>query len=312
MIFSSVVSKHLTTPVLLADYLAKRFTYKDRDEWVRLIIDGRMKIDGKTASINDMVNGGETVEYDAGEFNEPPADLKFEEIYEDDWLIAVNKPGNLLVHRAGKSVKNNLIYQLRFVRNPPLASASCIHRLDRFTSGVVLIAKTPKFKNEISELFRARQVEKKYIAYVHGIPQECVIDKPIGKDPDFSKCPKFRVDLNGKEAVTRIDRCTPLGNSFSRLEITPLTGRTHQIRVHCAYIGHPIIGDTLYNSLCRNTKGKLPLPSRHALHCLRMVFFHPRLQKLCVVEAPMPEDLIELEDFLSGKKKGPPAPFVFL
>ena len=185
---------------------------------------------------------------------------------------------------------------------------------------MVLIAKTPEIQAEISALFETRQVGKNYIAYVHGIPnrEDRIINKPIGKDPAATTRPKFRIDESGKEAISHIEQCTPIGTSFARLLISPLTGRTHQLRVHCASIGHPIVGDTLYGSDMRFPDdpfyksaggGQIGPSSRHALHCLRIRFFHPRLQRKCDIEAPLPLDMIRLEYFLIGNKKGPAAPF---
>lgn len=320
MKFSSRVPAIKGGGALLIDYLVKRFTYHDRSTWIGLIADGRVTIEGHVACINDSVRGGDTVTYDPGDFEEPQADLDYSIIYEDEWLFAVNKPGNLLIHRAGRAFRNNLMYQLRFVHEPAYTTAHSIHRLDRNTSGVVLIARTPENQATMSELFRKRKIHKEYIALVHGTPspEQWIINKPISCDPSSPIRSKFRVDSSGKEATSHILQCERVGTSYSRLLVAPLTGRTHQLRVHCASIGHPIAGDILYGSDI-NTKARelkdLHASSfdttrqRHALHCIRITFHHPWSGKELLIEAPVPEDMIILEKLLEAdKKKGLDAP----
>jgi len=314
MKFSSRVPPIKGGGTLLVDYLVGRFTYHDRSTWIRLIADGRVTIEEHIACIDDSVRSGDTVTYDPGEFEEPPADLDYSIIYEDEWLFAVNKPGNLLIHRAGRAFRNNLMYQLRFVHKPAYTTAHSIHRLDRNTSGVVLIAKTPQNQATMSELFRDRKIHKEYTALVHGTPgpEQWIINKPISRDPSYSIKSKFKIDDSGKEAISHIIQCERVGTSYSRLLIAPLTGRTHQLRVHCAGIGHPIAGDILYGSDINTTARELTdlhaLPAdtiqqRHALHCIRIIFHHPWLEKELLIEAPVPKDMASLEKLLEADKK---------
>lgn len=296
----------------LADYLASRFTYYDREGWMAQIAAGKLTVDDSPAGLHDAVGAGQTVTYDAGEFEEPPADLAYSIIYEDEWLFAVNKPGNLLIHRAGKSFRNNLMYQLRSVHTPPYPAANSIHRLDRHTSGVVLIAKTPGHQAAICAQFTSRKINKTYIAIVHGIPPSggLLIDKPIGKDAGSATGPRFRIDEAGKEAISRIDACEAVGSSFAQLVISPLTGRTHQIRVHCASIGHPIVGDIQYGSDLRfpgrPDAAEVPVTSsRHALHCMRIRFMHPWKKTECCVEAPLPADMLAIKEVLAHRRQSP-------
>ena len=135
MIFSSVVPPAFRNGSALVDYLAGRFTYYCSDEWRTRIAAGAVSCNGRTACVDDTVSAGDTISYDAGEFEEPAADLSYRVIYEDEWLLGVNKPGNLLVHRAGKSFRNNLIYQLRYAYVPPYPGAHIVHRLDRENVG---------------------------------------------------------------------------------------------------------------------------------------------------------------------------------
>jgi RluA family pseudouridine synthase len=320
MIFSSKVPSNINAPLPLVEYLTNRFTYYDQTAWNEKITEGCIRIDGVVAAPIDTVFRGQTISYDAGEFEEPPADCTISIIYEDSWLLAVNKPGNLLIHRAGKSFRNNLMYQLRTVHTPPYPSAQSVHRLDRNTSGVVLIAQTADFASKLNRLFLSQNIHKTYIAIVHGIPSPSIesIIYPISKDFTYSTAPKFRIDTAGKKAISQIELCTPLGSAFSKLTLTPHTGRTHQLRVHCAAIGHPIVGDKLYGSnydistplFSNNETGQqLPQYCRHALHCYRLSFMHPWLKTRCTITAPIPEDIQQLEEYLlKDKKKGRYAP----
>lgn len=311
MKFTSEVPRNVGAPTLLADYLATRFTYFERDAWVEKICTGALMVNGVTATVALAVAGGDTVIYDAGDFEEPAADCNYSILYEDAWLLAVNKPGNLLMHRAGRSFRNNLMHQLRVVHDPPYPAAHSIHRLDRDTSGVVLIAKTTEALAAFSQLFSSREIEKSYTAIVHGVPHlvPCKIEQPIGKDETSLISYKYCVTPQGKEAITRIESAEPIGSKYSLLTINIMTGRTHQIRVHCRYIGHPVVGDKLYG-LPEDTyiawrddpatlTSDLLLP-RHALHCGRLQFVHPFLQEEFFVEAPLPHDMLELKEKCSS------------
>jgi 23S rRNA-/tRNA-specific pseudouridylate synthase len=133
------------------------------------------------------------------------------------------------------------------------------------------------------------------------------IDQPIAPDSTSTGGAKFMVDKSGKEAITRIEGCQPLGRSHAQLTIRPLTGRTHQLRVHCAYIGHSIVGDKLYgsdevfpshSSTTTPTSGGNNFSARHALHCQCINFEHPWLRKECSIEAPLPNDMVILKELL--------------
>jgi 23S rRNA pseudouridine1911/1915/1917 synthase len=302
MIFSSVVSPAFRKAVGIVDYLAGRFTYHDREGWRGRIAAGAVTCNGRVANEGAMVAAGDTISYDAGEFEEPAADLSYRVIYEDEWLLGVDKPGNLLVHRAGRSFRNNLIYQLRFVHVPPCAAAHVIHRLDRDTSGVVLVAKNAAVKAAMGLEFAGGRVKKRYRAIVHGCPAVREIDYCIGKLPGSAISYKYGVDPAGKSALTRITASRPLGSpaAHALLTVEPLTGRTHQIRVHCVAIGSPIVGDKLYGlsedaylAWRKNPSGSMhPLEfHRHALHCASLLFTHPFTKKECLIEAAMPADM---------------------
>jgi RluA family pseudouridine synthase len=252
---------------------------------------------------------GSTLLYDAGEFDEPPANLDYRIIYEDNWFLGVNKPGNLLVHRAGKSFRNNLTYQLRYNNKPPFPGAHPTHRIDRDTSGIVLVAKNAEACAAMSSSFADHKVNKLYRAIVHGVVDRSlkVIDAPIGKAQNSLISYKFQVEPSGKSALTELIDMTPVGSNFSLLTLKPLTGRTHQIRIHCEHIGHPIVGDKLYGLSetdylrWRDQSAAFQSESlfyRHALHCAMMEFNHPFDKRMLRLEAPLPDDMLDLLELL--------------
>jgi RluA family pseudouridine synthase len=309
MKFSSKVPLNIKKGTPVIDYLCARFTYHSRQEWEEALKSGKISIENKNVDCKFIVEPGCTIEYDAGEFDEPAANLEYRIIYEDEWFIGIDKPGNLLVHRAGRSFRNNLMYQLRFNNKPPFPDAHPTHRLDRDTSGVVLVAKNAQACALMNGAFAEQMVNKQYCAVVHGVAEKgMLIDAPIAKAHESAISYKFQVDSSGKNAVTEILDVVPVGEKFSLLTLKPHTGRTHQIRVHCAFTGHPIVGDKLYGQseaeyLKWRDQPSIPVSSmlfyRHALHCAAMELVHPFDKKLLHIEAPLPQDLQELISSLS-------------
>lgn len=310
MKFNSKVPSNIAPGTKLIDYLVQRFTYHSRDEWVEKIKRGKVMLDDRYPLVKERINPGMMIVYDPGDFQEPPANLDYSIIFEDEWFLGINKPANLLVHRAGKSFRNNLIYQLRHVHQPPYSTAHTVHRLDRDTSGVILVAKTPTARAEVGKQFLESQIDKEYVAIVHGIPDISIhreICLPIGKSKSSEIAYKFGVDPEGKEALTLLKQCTALGSCHSMLIVKPLTGRTHQIRIHLAAIGHKIVGDKLYGmneedyirwrDKPEERNDELLFP-RHALHCRMMSFFHPYIKQTVSLEAELPQDMLELAEDL--------------
>jgi 23S rRNA pseudouridine1911/1915/1917 synthase len=300
MIFSSEVPRSTIKGIPLVTYLAERFTYHNSGAWEALIREGKISRNGHVAAVTDLVGPGDTLAYDAGEFEEPAADLKYRIVYEDEWLLGIDKPGNLLVHRAGRSFRNNLIYQLRFVHIPPFRGCHAVHRLDRETSGVVLVARNAESRAVFGNLIAAGQIKKVYHAVVSAVVGPQVITLPVARMTGSAIEYKYTVDPAGKPAITRIVESQPMKNGCSLLTIEPLTGRTHQIRVHCAAVGAPIIGDKLYGMsepeyLAWRDNPVLPAGgstiSRQALHCSLLSFVHPYTQQECRIAAPMPKDM---------------------
>jgi RluA family pseudouridine synthase len=303
-----------TGSVSLVGYLAQRFTYLAEEEWRERIRDNRIFLNEIVC--NDalvFLSRGDRVAYDLPDFEEPPADLNYRIVYDDEWILGVSKSGNLLVHKAGKSFRSNLIYQLRYCHQPsPYPHIDAVHRLDRETSGAVLFAKDKNIARIMNSAFDKRTIYKEYLALVRGIPAERIwtIRLPIGKDEAaLARC-KFRIDYyKGKLAETRFETIRTLSDNCAFLRIRPITGRTHQIRVHLEACGLMLIGDKLYgmseiNRIAQQSgrndlDGDCPFP-RHALHCASIGFEHPVTKKMTVVNAPLPLDMEDLLKKLGG------------
>ncbi|MBE2225158.1 MAG: RluA family pseudouridine synthase, partial [Anaerolineae bacterium] len=233
---------------LLVDYLSTRFTYFSPEKWRELVKNGRLTHNGIPCTTTTRVRQGDTIIYHMPD-PEPPEGLHVPVVYEDDWLLGVSKPAGLRMHSQGKFVTENLIYYLRYQHEPLYPDVDLVNRLDTYTSGVVVLAKDKSVLRQLSADFGAGQVIKKYLAVVHGqpVPASGVIDLPLGKVPD-TKTARQQVVAGGegKTAVTHYHLHKTLGTDYALLELQPKTGRTHQLRVHLAAIGHPIVGDALY------------------------------------------------------------------
>lgn len=289
----------------LIDYLSKRFTYLSREEWLLRIGEDRVKINDIVSDKNRIVATDDSLAYDMPDFKEPDADLNYKIVYEDDWILGINKPGNLLVHHQGHNFKSNLIYQLRYVHDPLYPDTDIINRLDRETSGLVLVSKSKDALKAFNKLFKEHRIEKEYLAVVHGDlgSLEGNIDTPLGKDKDARIKSKHKVDkVNGKDAYTHYEVVEKVRN-FSILKLLPKTGRTHQLRVHLQSIGHPIVGDKFYSvdedTFYKYIKEKdmheeIFGMKRQALHCCGLEFVHPFTGALFKLRADIPEDIKEL------------------
>jgi 23S rRNA pseudouridine1911/1915/1917 synthase len=298
---SRVPAHYHDTPIL--EYLRRRFTYASAERWRMRIAEQAVLCNDSVCTLSTVVKNGDRVTCIIPDWDEPPADLSYTIVYEDQWLLAVDKPGNLLVHRSGKSYRSNLIYHLRYVHEPSYPDAHVVNRLDRETSGLVLIAKDRAILPALHESFAAQRVHKRYRAIVHGTPApgEGEICAPIGKDPRSPVSYRHWVDTPGaKPSSTRYAVERRLGDRFALVSLWPRTGRTHQIRVHLAAKGHVIAGDKLYSldggeylrwrEHPERFADRWPF-HRQALHCAEVTVFHPALRRDISLEAPMPTDM---------------------
>lgn len=302
MIFRSRVP-HQSSGLSLVEYLARRFTYHSPAQWHGLVSAGRLAVNGQPVAADVAVAAGDEVAYTPEPFDEPEADLSFDVVFEDEWFLAIDKPGNLLVHRAGRSFTNNLVYQIRAgSRTAAFPNAAAVNRLDRETSGLVIIAKESSQCGAFAAALRSAQAHKEYLAVVHaghGLRQG-EINAPIGPDPSASMQYRHAVlEQGGKQALTLVLQVRPLGDRFALARLEPVTGRTHQLRLHCAHVGCPIVGDRLYGIDGEAKRDCAGLIGRQALHCAGMRFSHPFITRPVALSAPLPDDLTALLKRLS-------------
>jgi 23S rRNA pseudouridine1911/1915/1917 synthase len=237
-----------------------------------------------------------------------PEAIPLDIVFEDDDLIVINKPAGLVVHPAHGHSAGTLVNAL-LAHYPDLAAMTesdadsadrpgIVHRLDRDTSGLLIVARTPAALQHLHRQFKTRTVEKVYLALVFGRPDapEGVIDVPLGRDPRQRQ--KFAARPGGKPARTHYRVRAELG-AYSLLEIGLETGRTHQIRVHLAWLKCPVVGDTVYG----RQKNSLGL-KRQFLHAWRLRFEHPRTGEMLALEAPLASDLQTVLAGLQGEQGG--------
>ena len=275
--------------------------------------DGAVLCDGRP-----LRNPAESVRSGAHYVIQPPAPIQarpvpqaipFEILYEDDDLLVLDKPAGLVVHPAPGNEDGTLVNALLAHCGESLPGIGgerrpgIVHRLDKNTSGVMVVAKTEQTLVDLGSLFAARDLDRAYIALVWGtpaVPQQ-TIEGDIGRDPRDRKRMAI-VTRNGKSARTGVRLMRAWGASASMLECVLQTGRTHQIRVHLASVGHPVVGDPVYlrripaaakglPALVRDTLLDFP---RQALHATRLGFVHPRTRVLLNFERPLPPDMLAL------------------
>jgi 23S rRNA pseudouridine1911/1915/1917 synthase len=266
----------------------------------RLIAEGDVLINGEKSVKGVRLAAGDRVSvkiFAAEKSSTTPEPIPLDIVYEDDHLIVVNKAVGLLVHpsRSEKSgtLTNGLAYHFWQTTGSAIRPG-LVHRLDRNTSGVIVIAKTPRAHRTLSKHFRERRVKKFYLALVCGAVEQDQgeIDAPIGYDPKV--WPHWRVMSDGRPAKTHFKVRRRL-SAHTLLELEPLTGRTHQLRIHCNLIGHPIIGDPIYSSKVDPLAAMHKL-KHHLLHASRLLFRHPATNAEMDFEAPMPQTMLALTE----------------
>lgn len=283
------------------DFLVEKFKYLTADEWKARLSEGRFSIAGEQCDLTTVLQQDDLLIYDAPPFKEPDADLNYSIIMESEHFFAVNKPGNLLVHKKGAAVTHNLIYQLRECHEPPYPSADIVNRLDRETSGIVLLSKSKDVLPKLTSLFSDRSVEKEYLAVVHGEMKQPggVITQPLKPNPHGTIRSKQIVSEDGKATETRYERLA-VWDGCSLVRLFPKTGRTHQLRVHMQHLGHVIVGDKLYGLTEEqfnrwrkdpDSFGELEF-SRQALHCCGLSFSFAGQE--WSIKAPLPDDMRSL------------------
>lgn len=236
-----------------------------------------------------------------------PEHIEFQLIHEDSSLIVLNKPPGLVIHPAPGHQRGTLVHGLlKYSRDLSgvggVLRPGIVHRLDKDTSGLMVVAKNDRVHQSLAKQFESGTVEKRYIALVHGIMsgEKDEIDLPIARHPKRRKEMSV-LPSGGKRALTLWRKIDELGSCFSLLSVTPKTGRTHQIRVHLSHVGHPIVGDSVYGYKKRWWKNNfqwatdiLPQIKRQMLHAEALGFIHPESENYCEFIATMPDDMAHI------------------
>jgi 23S rRNA pseudouridine1911/1915/1917 synthase len=284
-----------------------------RSQIQRLIKDGHVRVAGKTAKANQAVKPGQAIAIEVPELIDAapqPEALPLPILYQDHDLIVVDKPAGMVVHPAAGHDSGTLVNALLHhvddlsgiggEKRPGI-----VHRLDKGTSGLMVVAKHDKAHEELARQFAEREVEKEYLALVWGeVMAGRRIDAPIGRDPNDRKkmsAAESNRMRRTRAAVTRIVRAEHFGRMLTMAQVAIHTGRTHQIRVHLSAIGHPIVGDALYGGVHRRVAGDLRAVThlnRPFLHAAHLVFHHPEDGRKMDFTSAMPEDLQKVLDEL--------------
>jgi 23S rRNA pseudouridine1911/1915/1917 synthase len=286
-----------------------------RSQLQRLIKEGAVLVAGKAAKANQAVKPGQDISIEVPELiDAAPAaeDLPLPIVYQDKDLIVVDKPAGMVVHPAAGHESGTLVNALLHhvddlsgiggEKRPGI-----VHRLDKGTSGLMVVAKHDRSHEELSRQFTMREVEKEYLALAWGeVMAGRRIDAPIGRDPsNRKKMASDAVDSarlrRTRAAVTRIVRAEHFGRVLTLVQVAIHTGRTHQIRVHLSTIGHPIVGDALYGGVHRRVPGDIRAVShldRPFLHSARLAFTHPEDGRRMEFLSAMPADLQNVLDDL--------------
>jgi len=297
--------------VRLDRFLVSVLADQSRSQLQRLIKEAHVLVDGRAAKPNLPVKAGQAVTVDIPDATDSavtPEPLDLPIVYQDSDLVVVDKPAGMVVHPAAGhdtgTLVNALLHHVTDLsgiggeKRPGI-----VHRLDRGTSGLMVVAKNDASHEELARQFHDREVEKEYIALVWGVVQAGRrIDEPIGRDPANRKKMSAKA-RRSREAVTRIVRAEHLNPAVTLARIAIHTGRTHQIRVHLSAIGHPVVGDPLYGGVRRRVPGDLrPVMrlERPFLHAARLVFKHPADGRRMEFTSELPDDLQRVLDDIVG------------
>ena len=312
------VRSHL--PIRLDVYIRESLIWKSRQRIQELIRAGNITVNDRTVKPSQAVKSGDLIRIRLSMGTGVPVDYhEFEPsiLYEDRWIVAVDKPPGMLVHPVGRHVYDTLLNYLHFRYLPKKGEATgdgkansdrhqnaveeaptllLCHRIDRDTTGVLLIAKDEHVHQRLTAQFEEREVHKEYLALCcgHLAPGAQVIDVPLGEGPTLALALTPPTKAASTE-VEPIEQFTTPAGSFTLVAARPFTGRQNQIRIHLAFLGHPIVGDWRYG-----TPAPVGFPQRYLLHAREIRVVHPRLRTGIRIEAAPPEDFAELLTRLRG------------
>ena len=305
----SLKVEHQDRNTRLDQWLSRSVPGHSRARWQQLIREGRVRVNGQEAKPNLTLRDGDTVDYTIPA-PEPveltPEDIPLDICFEDQSLVVLNKPAGLVVHPAPGHPTGTLVHALLHHCSDLQGIGGeirpgIVHRLDRDTSGIMVVAKNETALNALQAAFKARKVAKIYTALAWGVPakRQFTIDTLVIRNPNNRK--KMMVsEKDGRRAVSHITTVESF-TAASLLSVKIDTGRTHQIRVHLSWAGHPLVGDTVYGKARPEC---LPAPApRQMLHARSLSFPHPVSGEMLTFEAPVPPDMDQLIQAFRNRAK---------
>lgn len=271
----------------------------------RLIEDGNILVNGKNAKVSYKIQENDKISVEIPKPKQielKAQDIPIEIIYEDSDIIVVNKPKGMVVHPANGNPDGTLVNAIMAICKDSLSGIGgeirpgIVHRIDKDTSGLLIVAKNDNAHVKMSEQIKNHEVKKTYIALVRGVfkENEATIDMPIGRSTSDRK--KMAVNKKGKNAITHI-KVLKRFDKYTLLQVNIETGRTHQIRVHLSHIGYPIVGDYTYS----NGKNEFDIIGQ-CLHAQKLEFKHPITQKDMCLEAELPQYFKDILDKLKDRE----------
>ena len=289
----------------LDTYISSVDTDITRTSAQRLIEDGNILVNGKNAKVSYKIQENDKVSVEIPEPKQielKAQDIPIEIVYEDSDIIVVNKPKGMVVHPANGNPDGTLVNAIMAICKDSLSGIGgeirpgIVHRIDKDTSGLLIVAKNDNSHVKMSEQIKNHEVKKTYIALVRGVfkENEATIDMPIGRSISDRK--KMAVNKNGKNAITHI-KVLKRFDKYTLLQVNIETGRTHQIRVHLSHIGYPIVGDYTYS----NGKNEFDVVGQ-CLHAQKLEFKHPITQKDMCLEAELPQYFKDILDKLKDRE----------
>ncbi len=281
----------------------KQFSRSLIQKWIK---DGLIKVNNKIVKSKNILLENDKItitpiENINTEYIDPE-NIKIDIAYEDKHLIIINKKNDIICHPAAGNnngtVANGMVHLFPELKNLP--RAGLIHRLDKNTTGLLIVARTIESYTALVKKMQERKISRQYIAYCHGlVMKNSLINQPISRHKTDRK--KMAVNINGKEAITEYSVIENYKRN-TKLKLKLLTGRTHQIRVHMQYIGFPLIGDQTYGLNTKKENKNIKSFTRQALHAEILSFVHPLTNKKINIQSELPDDLINLENILNNEQ----------
>ncbi|MDQ2747852.1 MAG: RluA family pseudouridine synthase [Acidobacteriota bacterium] len=288
-------------------FLSEKIENWSRSKLQKLVDDGDATVNQQTVKSSCKLRAGDEIEVELTELptnNFTPEDIALEIVYEDEWLAVINKPSGMVVHPgagvAGGTLANAIAHHFKLQIDSKYENrVGIVHRLDKDTSGLLVVAKTDEIHEQLSEQFREREVFKSYVALVHGVIEANAgeIDQPIAREKHNRT--RMAIRAHGRRALS-LWKVRKRFEKFTLLNVEIKTGRTHQIRVHLASINHPVVGDETYNSgrdkTIKDLEARQAIAdlNRFFLHAERLSFTHPKTSERLEFYQPMPSELTDL------------------